>query len=374
MPTSDRAARSPSSPKYAADESSKPSVDEDLKSPLSSNSFLSASEYHDAQETFSISDGATSPRTSASLDKQQQQQQQQQDPTINIDIHSYQFLARKALGGFLNRLTEVIFENAFVIQGNAPDELPEVVLASARGYRVDFMRNRPLRSYIAQPQHGGRAGVSGAGAAGAAAGGGVASTGGAGAGAAETAEAAAAGGEGTQTATEAGGGKGTAAGGEAAAAGAPGGACMLSVVTGRTHLLGQKSSYFSLRRLKPSRTPPGYSSTASPAAAVQYDRRYMAVGVTRTAPKDWNMLPMKEGGSPSSSPPPPPPRPLAPALLSAAPPEWAGAASCGPSGSGPPGGWKRPGCARPRMSTPRSASISSTITDLNGQGGAGGGR
>ncbi|GFR47535.1 hypothetical protein Agub_g9255 [Astrephomene gubernaculifera] len=71
---------------------------------------------------------------------------------VDVDIHCYQFLARKALCSFFTRLQEVIFENAIVIQGNSPEELPEQVLAAVRMYRVDLLRSRPLRNFIAQ-QH-----------------------------------------------------------------------------------------------------------------------------------------------------------------------------------------------------------------------------
>ncbi len=46
------------------------------------------------------------------------------------------------------RLKEVIFENAFIIQGNSPEELPEQVLAAVRMYRIDMTRSRPLRDFI----------------------------------------------------------------------------------------------------------------------------------------------------------------------------------------------------------------------------------
>ncbi len=35
---------------------------------------------------------------------------------IDIDVHAYAYLARKAFAGFIPRLTTVVFENAFVIQ------------------------------------------------------------------------------------------------------------------------------------------------------------------------------------------------------------------------------------------------------------------
>ncbi|KXZ49242.1 hypothetical protein GPECTOR_22g834 [Gonium pectorale] len=67
---------------------------------------------------------------------------------VDIDIHAYQFLARRAFGAYFTRLPEVVFENAFIIQGNSPEELPEQVLAAVRMYRIDLARNRPLRDYI----------------------------------------------------------------------------------------------------------------------------------------------------------------------------------------------------------------------------------
>lgn len=51
----------------------------------------------------------------------------------------------------LRRLQSVIFENAFVIQGNSPEELPEQVLGAVRMYRLDMMRPRPLRDFLQLP-------------------------------------------------------------------------------------------------------------------------------------------------------------------------------------------------------------------------------
>ncbi len=59
-------------------------------------------------------------------------------PQIDLDVHSYTFLARKAINSFHSRLSEVVWENAFVVQGNSNDELPEQLLACARIYRADF--------------------------------------------------------------------------------------------------------------------------------------------------------------------------------------------------------------------------------------------
>lgn len=65
---------------------------------------------------------------------------------IDVDVHSYAYLARKAFSSFIPRLATVVFENAFVVQGNQPEELPEVILACARVSRVDFNKV-PLNSW-----------------------------------------------------------------------------------------------------------------------------------------------------------------------------------------------------------------------------------
>ncbi|DBA95460.1 TPA: hypothetical protein ACH3X3_013326 [Trebouxia sp. C0006] len=63
---------------------------------------------------------------------------------IDLDVHAYAYLARKAFASYLPRLGSVVFENALVIQGNRPEELPEVVLGAARVYRTDFTEPRPF--------------------------------------------------------------------------------------------------------------------------------------------------------------------------------------------------------------------------------------
>jgi hypothetical protein len=57
---------------------------------------------------------------------------------IDLDIHSYAFLARKALNSYASRLKEVVWEIGFVLQGNAPEELPEQLLGCACVHRTDF--------------------------------------------------------------------------------------------------------------------------------------------------------------------------------------------------------------------------------------------
>ncbi|PSC69289.1 plant F14N23-31 [Micractinium conductrix] len=83
---------------------------------------------------------------------------------IDLDVHNYAFIARKAFHGYIHRLAPVVFENAFVVQGNRPEELPEQVLAAARVYRCDFDNARPFPARSLDelgngtgPQHDGEA-------------------------------------------------------------------------------------------------------------------------------------------------------------------------------------------------------------------------
>jgi hypothetical protein len=48
---------------------------------------------------------------------------------IDMDVHNYAFIARKAFYGFIHRLAPVVFENAFVVQGE--DAYAWFVLAAA---------------------------------------------------------------------------------------------------------------------------------------------------------------------------------------------------------------------------------------------------
>ncbi|KAL6780874.1 hypothetical protein ACKKBG_A08815 [Auxenochlorella protothecoides x Auxenochlorella symbiontica] len=59
---------------------------------------------------------------------------------IDLDIHCYAYLARKALHGFLGRLGGLVIDAAFIVQGNAEDELPELVFGAGRlsGVRLDL--------------------------------------------------------------------------------------------------------------------------------------------------------------------------------------------------------------------------------------------
>lgn len=66
---------------------------------------------------------------------------------VDLDIHTYSFLARRALSSFLPRIKGVVWEVALVLQGNDVEELPERLLTTARLYRLDFTRARPLIVY-----------------------------------------------------------------------------------------------------------------------------------------------------------------------------------------------------------------------------------
>ncbi len=59
---------------------------------------------------------------------------------VDVDIHNYAYVARRAFCGYVPRLGPSVFENGFVIQGNNERELPEVLLTSVRVYRTDFRR------------------------------------------------------------------------------------------------------------------------------------------------------------------------------------------------------------------------------------------
>ncbi|CAD7696400.1 unnamed protein product [Ostreobium quekettii] len=73
---------------------------------------------------------------------------------IDVDVHAYAYLARRALQSFTARLHTLVFENAFVIQGNREEELPEMILGVARMHRIDFMRMRPFSEAAAATAKG----------------------------------------------------------------------------------------------------------------------------------------------------------------------------------------------------------------------------
>lgn len=63
---------------------------------------------------------------------------------IDLDAHIYNFLARRTMHSFFTRLGTMVFDNAFCIQGNVSEELPEALLAAIRIYRLEFSDLPPL--------------------------------------------------------------------------------------------------------------------------------------------------------------------------------------------------------------------------------------
>lgn len=57
---------------------------------------------------------------------------------IDLDVHSYAYLARRALHGFRSRIHTIDVDLALVVQGNSPDELPEGLLCAARIFDLDW--------------------------------------------------------------------------------------------------------------------------------------------------------------------------------------------------------------------------------------------
>ena len=64
---------------------------------------------------------------------------------IDIDVHNYAYLARKALHSFLGRFQSVTFDLGLVVQGNAEDELPELVFGAARLWDVRLDVAQPFK-------------------------------------------------------------------------------------------------------------------------------------------------------------------------------------------------------------------------------------
>ena len=60
---------------------------------------------------------------------------------IDVDIHNYAYIARRAFCGYVPRLGPSVFDNGFVLQGNNERELPEVLLTAIRVFRTDFRRS-----------------------------------------------------------------------------------------------------------------------------------------------------------------------------------------------------------------------------------------
>ncbi|CAD7696376.1 unnamed protein product [Ostreobium quekettii] len=73
---------------------------------------------------------------------------------VDLDVHAYGYLARRAFASFTPRLAGLVFENALLIQGNSEEELPEMLLGVARLHRIDFTRARPFSEAVAEAARG----------------------------------------------------------------------------------------------------------------------------------------------------------------------------------------------------------------------------
>ena len=88
---------------------------------------------------------------------------------IDVDVHSWLYVARKALWSLLPRMHEVravcerrpiivccadqvVTEVALLIQGNRTEDLPEHIVAVARVYRVELSRFRYLSEILSRQQ------------------------------------------------------------------------------------------------------------------------------------------------------------------------------------------------------------------------------
>jgi hypothetical protein len=63
---------------------------------------------------------------------------------LDVDVHGYNYLARKMLCSFFPRFKSMVLDGALIIQGNRHEELPERVVACLRMYRLDFSQAKPF--------------------------------------------------------------------------------------------------------------------------------------------------------------------------------------------------------------------------------------
>lgn len=63
---------------------------------------------------------------------------------VDVDLHRFGYLARVGLMGVRERIRDVVFDWAFVIEGHTDEELPENILSAARLSKLDVTDATPL--------------------------------------------------------------------------------------------------------------------------------------------------------------------------------------------------------------------------------------
>ena len=63
---------------------------------------------------------------------------------VDVDVHRFGYLARLGLSGVRERIKDVVFDWAFVIEGHTDDELPENILSAARLGHLEMTAALPL--------------------------------------------------------------------------------------------------------------------------------------------------------------------------------------------------------------------------------------
>eukprot|EP00892_Ulva_mutabilis_P000241 jgi/Ulvmu1/10217/UM060_0017.1 len=59
---------------------------------------------------------------------------------IDLDLHSFSYVARKGMEGFIDRLQPAIWDHGWCLEGRSDGDLPEVLLAGLRGFHWDFTK------------------------------------------------------------------------------------------------------------------------------------------------------------------------------------------------------------------------------------------